>query len=163
MTTENNKKNAEVRPANKRGVARLAAVQAVYQMEITGARLNDVLNEYEAYRLGQEVDGEQYRDADPAWFRDLVQAVFEDQLRIDPRIHTALSEDWPLKRIDTTLRAILRVGCAEFLRKKDVPARVIINEYIDVAKSFYEGDEARLVNGIMNRLARELRQSEFED
>ncbi len=118
MTTENNKKNAEMRPANKRGVARLAAVQAVYQMEITGARLNDVLNEYEAYRLGQEVDGEQYRDADAAWFRDLVQAVFEDQLRIDPRIHSALSEDWPLKRIDTTLRAILRVGCAESCARK---------------------------------------------
>ncbi|MDD7908390.1 MULTISPECIES: transcription antitermination factor NusB [Pseudovibrio] len=164
MTTDDNNKNEiEVRPANKRGAARLAAVQALYQMEVGGAQMNDVLGEFEAFRLGKEMDGDQYRDADPAWFRDLVMAVIDDQRVIDPRIHQALSDDWPLRRIDATLRAILRVGAAELYRKKDVPARVIINEYIDVCKAFFEQDETRLVNGIMNRLARELRPEEFDD
>ncbi|MTI17375.1 transcription antitermination factor NusB [Rhodobacteraceae bacterium RKSG542] len=165
MTSEetSKKKEAEVRPANKRGLARLAAVQALYQMELAGTELEDVIGEFKLFRLGQELDGEVYRDADPAWFADLVMAVFEEQRQIDPRIHAALSEDWPLRRIDSTVRAILRVGAAELMRKKDVPARVIINEYIEIAKAFYEKDETRLVNGIMNRLARELRASEFEN
>ncbi|OKL43653.1 transcription antitermination factor NusB [Pseudovibrio exalbescens] len=160
---DNNNKHVEVRPANKRGAARLAAVQAVYQMEVAGTQMNDVLGEFEAFRLGKEIDGDQYREADAAWFRDLVMAVVEDQRVIDPRIHQALSDDWPLKRIDVTLRAILRVGAAELFRKKDVPARVIINEYIDVSKAFFEHDETRLVNGILNRLAHELRTTEFDD
>lgn len=149
------------RPANKRGAARLAAVQALYQMDVGGARLSDVLGEFEAYRLGKEIDGEQYRDADPAWFRDLVSGVVAEQRGLDPEIHKALAEDWPLKRIDTTLRAILRAGGFELLRRKDVPAKVVINEYIDIAKAFYEGDEPRLVNGVLDKLAHRLRAGEF--
>ncbi|MBA5776869.1 transcription antitermination factor NusB [Stappia sp. F7233] len=151
----------EARPANKRGAARLAAVQALYQMEVGGSQLADVLGEFEAFRLGKEVDGDQYREADAAWFRDLVAGVVAEQRSIDPKIHTALTEDWPLKRIDTTLRAILRAGSFELLRRKDVPARVVINEYIDVTKAFYEGDEPRLVNGVLDRLAHTLRSEEF--
>lgn len=153
----------EVRPANKRGAARLAAVQALYQMEVGGAQLADVLGEFELHRLGKEVDGEQYREADAAWFRDLVSGVVAEQRVVDPFIHKALTEDWPLKRIDTTLRAILRAGAFELMRRKDVPARVVINEYIDVTKAFYEGDEPRLVNGVIDRLAHELRPQEFDN
>ncbi|WP_068083063.1 transcription antitermination factor NusB [Polycladidibacter stylochi] len=161
MTSEQGNSKKEVRPVNKRGAARLAAVQAIYQLEVSEARVNDVLSEYEVFRLGQEVDGELYREADAGWFRDLVQIVFEEQRKIDPALHKMLSQDWPLKRVDTTLRAILRVGMGELLRKKDVPAKVIINEYIEITKAFYEQEEPKLVNGIMNRLARDLRPEEF--
>lgn len=151
-----------VRPANKRGAARLGAVQALYQMDVGGASLASVVSEFTAFRLGKELDGEQYRDADEQWFKDIVQGVFEDQKFLDPFIHTALTEGWPLKRIDSLLRAILRSGAFELLRRKDVPARVIISEYIDVTKAFFEDDEPGLVNGVLDRLAHDLRQTEFD-
>lgn len=151
-----------VRPANKRGVARLAAVQALYQMELGGAPLTSVISEFTAFRLGKEIDGEQYRDADEQWFKQIVAGVVEDQKFLDPYIHTALTEDWPLRRIDSLLRAILRCGSYELLRRKDVPARVIISEYIDVAKAFFEDDEPGLVNGVLDRLAHELRETELD-
>ncbi len=152
----------EERPANKRGVARLAAVQALYQMEVGGAQVADVLGEFETYRLGQEIDGDQYRDADALWFRDLVTGVLELQRTIDPVIHTALTQDWPLRRVDTTLRAILRAGVFELMKRKDVPVRVIISEYIDVAKAFYQEDEPRLVNGVLDRIAKDVRKTEID-
>jgi len=151
-----------VRPANKRGVARLAAVQALYQMDVGEASLTSVISEFTAFRLGKEIDGAQYRDADEQWFKQIVAGVVEDQKFLDPFIHTALTEGWPLKRIDSLLRAILRCGSFELLRRKDVPAKVIISEYIDVAKAFFEDDEPGLVNGVLDRLAHELRGAEFD-
>jgi len=150
------------RPANQRGAARLAAVQALYQMEIAGTGIADVVAEFELFRLGKEIDGEQYRTADAAWFRDLVSGVVEAQLEVDPRVHAALVEGWPLKRVDATLRAILRAGVYELMRRTDVPARVVITEYVDIAKAFFTEDEPKLVNGVLDRLARELRPDEFE-
>lgn len=151
-----------VRPANKRGVARLAAVQALYQMDVGGTPLSSVVSEFTAFRLGKEIDGAQYRDADEQWFKQIVAGVVEDQKFLDPFIHTALTEGWPLRRVDSLLRAILRSGSYELLRRKDVPAKVIISEYIDVAKAFFEDDEPGLVNGVLDRLAHELRDAEFE-
>ncbi|GAB4512122.1 MAG: transcription antitermination factor NusB [Roseibium sp.] len=151
-----------VKPANKRGVARLAAVQALYQMDVGEASLTSVISEFTAFRLGKEIDGAQYLDADEQWFKQIVAGVVEDQKFLDPFIHTALAEGWPLKRIDSLLRAILRCGSFELLRRKDVPARVIISEYIDVAKAFFEDDEPGLVNGVLDRLAHELRGAEFD-
>ncbi|PVB63282.1 transcription antitermination factor NusB [Labrenzia sp. 011] len=151
-----------VRPANKRGVARLAAVQALYQMDVGGSPLTNVISEFTDFRLGKEIDGAQYRDADEQWFKQIVSGVVEDQKFLDPFIHTALTEDWPLKRIDSLLRAILRSGSYELLRRKDVPAKVIISEYIDVAKAFFEDDEPGLVNGVLDRLAHDLRNGEFD-
>lgn len=151
-----------MRPANKRGVARLGAVQALYQMDVGGSSMSDVIAEFTAFRLGKEVDGAQYREADEQWFKDIVKGVVADQKFLDPFIHTALVEDWPLKRIDSLLRAILRSGAYELLRRKDVPARVIITEYIDVTKAFFDGDEPGLVNGVLDRLAHDLRQAEFD-
>lgn len=150
------------RPANQRGAARLAAVQALYQMEIAGTGIADVVAEFELFRLGKEIDGEQYRTADAAWFRDLVSGVVEAQLEVDPRVHAALVEGWPLKRVDATLRAILRAGVYELIHRADVPARVVITEYVDIAKAFFAEDEPKLVNGVLDRLARELRPEEFE-
>ena len=146
-----------LRPANKRGAARLAAVQALYQMDVGGTGLLETVAEYETYRLGQEVDGQTYRDADAAWFRDVVSGVVRQQTTIDPMIHGSLTVDWPLARLDTTLRAILRAGTYELTNRKDVPVAVIVSEYVDVAKAFYEEDEPRLVNAVLDRVARRSR------
>lgn len=150
--------------ANKRGVARLAAVQALYQMDLTGSKLLDVVSEFENFRLGKEIDGEKgsdtYRDADAAWFKSILAGVISEQTNIDPLIHHNLPADWPLKRIETLLRSILRAGVWELKQKNDVPARVIISEYVDVAKAFYDDAEPKMVNGLLDRLARTLREEE---
>ena len=87
------------KPANKRGSARLSAVQALYQMDISGAGLTEVVAEYENFRLGREIDGETYLAADAGWFRGIVGGVVQDQKTIDPVIHQALTDSWPLARI----------------------------------------------------------------
>lgn len=149
------------RPANKRGAARLAAVQALYQMDLTEARISEIIAEYENLRLGREVDGDQYVEADPAWFRTVLAGVLADQKEIDPLIHSVLPHDWPLARIDVLLRAVLRAGVFELLWRRDVPARVIIAEYVDIAHAFYGAEEPRMVNGVLDRLARQLRAGEM--
>lgn len=147
----------EPKPANQRGAARLAAVQALYQMDVGGTGLMETVAEYENHRLGQELDGDQYRQADPAWFRAIISGVVEEQRRLDPIIRGALTEDWPLSRLDATLRAILRAGAWELEKKRDVPVAVIVNEYVDIARAFYEEEEPRIVNAVLDRLARSLR------
>lgn len=151
----------EPRPANQRGAARLAAVQALYQLEIGGGDIVSVVSEFEAHRLGKEIDGIEYRQADAAWFRDIVAGVVAEQRTVDPMVHTALVEDWPLKRVDATLRAVLRCGTYELLKRPDVPGRVIINEYIDIARAFFGDDEPKLVNGVLDRIAHQVRPDEF--
>lgn len=150
-----------IKPANKRGLARLAAVQAIYQMDLSGADLMEVVAQFEELRLGKELDGELYREADESWFRGILAGVVREQKEIDPLIHEALPDDWPLARMHTLLRSILRAGVFELQSRKDVPARVVINEYLEVAKSFYEEDEPKLVNGVLDNLARSIRSEEF--
>jgi N utilization substance protein B len=145
------------RPANKRGTARLAAVQALYQMDIVGTGLLEIAAEYEAYRLGKEVDGSVYREADAQWFRAILSGVVEHQKEIDPIIGQSLTEDWPLSRLDSTLRAILRAGVYELMKRADVPVAVIVSEYVDIAKAFYDEDEPKLVNAVLDRVARRVR------
>ncbi len=145
------------RPANKRGAARLAAVQALYQMDVAGTGLLETTSEYELFRLGKEIDGELYRDADPQWFRAILAGVVEDQKVIDPIIRQALMDDWPLSRLDSTLRAILRAGVYELTRRKDVPVAVAVSEYVDIAKAFYTEDEPKLVNAVLDRVAKRCR------
>jgi N utilization substance protein B len=155
------RRNSNRRPANQRGAARFAAVQALYQMDVGGATLPSVLAEFEAHRLGGELEGEQLRPADRDFFRTLVQGVVERQRTIDPIIHAALPATWPLKRIDMTLRAILRCAVLELLRSPEVPARVIIKEYVEIADAFFSADEPGLVNGVLDHVARDLRPGEF--
>ena len=150
-----------VKPANQRGAARLAAVQALYQMDLGGATLPDVIAEFETHRLGKEVDGDQYRDADAAFFREIITGVVDDQRELDPAIDAALMAGWPLARVDATLRAILRSGAFELVHRTDVPGRVVITEYVDVANAFYEGEVPAMVNAVLDTLARKLRATEF--
>lgn len=141
--------------ANKRGAARLAAVQALYQMDIAGTGVLETAAEYETFRLGKEVDGAQYRDADAPWFRSIIAGVVNDQQALDVLIRDSLIDGWPLSRIDNTLLAILRAGVWELRNKSDVPTPVIVNEYVDIAKAFYEdGEEPRMANAVLDRLAK---------
>ncbi|MEP2944250.1 MAG: transcription antitermination factor NusB [Hyphomicrobiales bacterium] len=156
------KTHGEPRSANKRGAARLAAVQALYQMEIGGANVTEIVAEYENTRLGHDIDGEQYLSADAAYFRGIMSGVVAEQSTIDPIINDALTPDWPLGRVDTTLRATLRCGAFELKNRKDVPARVIISEYVDVAKAFFDVDEPRMVNGVLDKIARLFREDEVD-
>lgn len=150
-------------PVNKRGAARLSAVQALYQMDMTGSKISDVVEEYENLRIGKEVDGDEYLEADLGWFRGIVSGVVNEQKQLDPLIHQTLPEDWPLSRIDTLLRSVMRCGAFELKNRKDVPGRVVITEYIEIAKSFFEEDEPRLVNGVLDRIAKEMRPEEFSN
>jgi N utilization substance protein B len=152
---------SETRKANKRGAARLAAVQALYQMDLAGTGLNDILTEFENHRLGSEVEGTHYLPAEAAFFRDVVGGVVREQSRLDPMIDAALSRGWPLKRIEALLRAVLRAGAYELACRRDVPSRVIVSEYVDVASAFVERDETGMVNAVLDQLARQLRAEEF--
>lgn len=147
--------------ANQRGAARLGAVQALYQMDVGGSSLPAVIAEFETHRLGIELEGEQLRPADRPFFRALVTGVVKGQRRIDPIVHAALPATWPLTRIDLTLRAILRCGVFELAERRDVPARAVISEYVDIAHAFFTGDEPGLVNGVLDRVAHERRSEEF--
>uniref|UniRef100_Q07MT4 Transcription antitermination protein NusB n=1 Tax=Rhodopseudomonas palustris (strain BisA53) TaxID=316055 RepID=Q07MT4_RHOP5 len=149
------------RKANRRGAARLAAVQALYQMEVGGAGLNDIFAEFESHWLGHEVEGEQYLPAEAAFFQDIVSGVVRDQLQLDPLIDEALSRGWPLARIEAILRAVMRAGAYELQHRKDVPARVVVSEYVDVANAFVEGDETGMVNAVLDQIARQFRPDEF--
>lgn len=143
-----------------RSAARLAAVQALYQMDIVGAGVDAIANEYETFRLGQEVDGEQYIEADAAFFRTVVTGVVDHQRDVDREINEVLTDDWPLKRIDSILRAVLRASVFELMSMPHVPARVVINEYLDIAGAFFENAERRMANGVMDRVARRVRDND---
>jgi N utilization substance protein B len=135
-----------------RTAARLGAVQALYQMDMVGTDLDDVVDEFVHHRFGQEIEGETYPEADEAHFSDVVRGVVREQRDIDLAINGALAKGWSLARIDSTMRAVLRAGVYELRRCKDVPVKVVINEYVDVANAFFEGDEPGVVNAVLDRL-----------
>jgi len=151
----------DARKANKRGAARLAAVQALYQMDLAGTGLNEILAEFESHWIGREVEGAQYLPAEAAFFRDIVSGVVHEQRELDPLIDEAMSKGWPLKRIETVLRAALRAGAYELIHRTDVPARVVVAEYADVVAAFVERDETGMVNAVLDQLARRVRADEF--
>lgn len=141
-----------------RSVARLAAVQALYQMEIGGGDWQTVRREFETHRLGAEIEGARYRDADLALFRDILQGVVARQSAIDKLTDRALVERWPLGRIDATLRALFRAAGHELMARPDIPPKVAIGEYVDVAKAFFsDGKEAKFVNAVLDHMARAAR------
>jgi N utilization substance protein B len=149
------------RKANRRGAARLAAVQALYQMDIAGTGSTEILAQFESHWIGQEVEGNQYLPAEAAFFREVVNGVVREQRSLDPLIDAVLAETWPLKRIEAILRAVLRAGAFELGHRSDVPARVVVAEYVDVANAFVDRDETGMVNAVLDQLARKLRAGEF--
>ena len=147
--------------ANQRAAARLAACQALYQMEIADSGLADILKEFEAHWIGREVEGERYNQAEMALFKDVVSGVQKDQLAIDRALDDALAKGWPLRRVEALMRAILRAALYELKARKDVPARVVITEYVDVAGAFFGREESGMINAVLDALARGLRPGEF--
>lgn len=154
--------DSSVRKANRRGAARLAAVQALYQMDVAGTPINNIFAEFESHWLGREVEGSQYLPAEAAYFRDVVSGVLREQRDLDPAIDAILASGWPLKRIETILRAILRAGFYELAHRPDVPARVIVSEYVDIAGAFLEREETGMVNAVLDQLGRRARPAEYE-
>jgi len=148
--------------ASRRRVARLAAVQALYQLELNPGRGADaVVREFIRERLGREIDGDLYGEADAELFADIVRGVTGDRERLDETVSAALSEEWPLGRLDTILRLILEAGAYELARRPDIPPRVTMSEYVGIAYAFFTGKEPGLANGVLDRLARALRAAEL--
>ena len=145
-------------PGPSRTRARLAAVQALYQMDLTQRDLSEVLEEFLTHRFETV---EIYAGADRSFFRDLVSGVAHRQSAIDAEIASHLAEGWRLSRIDSILRAILRSGVYEITERTDVPARAVINEYVEIARDFFGGEEPAVANGVLDRIARQKRQGEF--
>jgi N utilization substance protein B len=146
----------------RRSVARLAAVQALYQLEANReADPRSVVGEFVRHRFGQEIEGDRLADADPELFADIVCGVTDDRDRLDAEISAALTEDWPLQRLDSVLRAILRAGAYELMHRRDVPPRVSLSEYTAVAHAFFTGKEPGLANGVLNHLAHALRDDDL--
>lgn len=138
--------------AKARSAARLAAVQALYQMDVSGTAVIDVITEFSDARLTEA--GEELNAPDQAFFTDLLRGIVREQKQIDRPIQDALREDWPLTRIDSTLRAILRAGTYELMYRPDVPFKAVISEYMDIAHAFFDDREAGMVNGVLDNLAR---------
>ncbi len=145
----------------RRSAARLYAVQALFQMEAAGSGLDAVREEFETHRLGLEIDGESYGDPDLDHFRTVLHEAVNHQARIDQLTDRALVAKWPIDRIDPTLRALFRAAGAEIVAL-DTPAKVIIAEYIAVARAFFpEGREQKFVNAVLDHMAREARPEAF--
>ena len=155
--------NGKTRP---RTAARVAAVQALFQTEQSQTSAETVVSEFIRHRLG-ELPGtggfEEGRspDADVALFRAIVLTTIDQQDRLDVLLAGALAEEWPLERLEIILRAIMRAGCYELSARIDVPVRVILNEYVEVAHAFFAGTEPAMVNGVLDRLAQRFRPDEM--
>jgi len=149
-------------PKQARSVARLAAVQALYQMEVSSAGAETVIREFTEHRFDRDVPSDTGEDmtlaqADEAFFADLVRGVVQHQKAIDSTVVKRLASGWKLERLDATVRAILRAGAYELSRRSDVPTEVVIDEYVELAKSFFEGPEPGFVNGALDAVAQDVR------
>ena len=140
-----------------RSVARLAAVQALYQMEVSSAGAEAVIREFAEHRFDRDVEDMTLAGADEAFFADLVRGVVAHQGEVDKAVVRRLAQNWRLERIDATVRAILRAGAYELTHRADVPTEVVIDEYVEIAKSFFDGPEAGFINAALDAIARDER------
>lgn len=140
-----------------RSASRLAAVQALYQMDMEKIGLARLLSEFHMHRLGAEIEDAQYADADVVFFDDVVSGVDQRREEFDSLIESKLNEKWKIERLDPTMLQILRCGCFELMARKDVPKAAVINEYVDVAHAFFDDKEAHFVNGLLDNIAKEVR------
>ena len=149
--------SASERRARLRRSARLSAVQAMYQMEMSGQGAKSVVMQFRNHRFGHDQEPGDYIEADEDFFEDLLNGIVSRQDEVDGLIRGALREGWKLSRLDSTVRAILRSGGYELLAREDVPTKTVINEYIDIAHAFFEGPEPGFVNGTLDTLAKQVR------
>jgi N utilization substance protein B len=145
----------------ERSSARLACVQALYQIEMSGQPVETVIAEFADHRMGREIDGEQYAEPDRRHFERTVRAAASQAEALDTMVAESLSQRWSLNRIGTVMRALMRAATCELATCPDVPARVVINEYVELARAFFSGDEPAFVNGALDSIARRVRQDEM--
>ncbi len=150
-----NQPNSSRRPV-RRSAARLAAVQALYQMELAQTDVGEVLAQFSTRTAGGNFEEGNVGDADFSHLKNIVEGVVREQRAIDTKINESLAPGWSLERLESILRAILRAGAFELLFRDDIPGRAVISEYVDVAHAFYDGDQPGFVNGVLDRLARSL-------
>ena len=132
-----------------------------YQLEITGMSAEDVIEEFIVHRLGRDAETGQRIEQDETYFADIVHGVLKHQVEIDRSIAKSLASGWTLARIDSILRALLRAGAYELVARRDVPAKVVIDEYVELARDFFDGDEPGFVNAVLDKLAHRKRAAEF--
>jgi transcription antitermination protein NusB len=144
--------------SRSRSAARLAAVQALYQMEMEGTPLAKLLHEFHEHRLGATIEDDTYAEAEVDFFDDLVTGADARRAEIDALISARLAEGWSLERLDRPMRAILRAGAYELIARPDVPVATVITEYVDVAHAFFDKRETGFVNGLLDAIAKEARQ-----
>jgi N utilization substance protein B len=140
----------------RRSAARLAAVQALYQMDLAQTDVGEVLAQFSTRTTRSNFDDGNVEGADFAFLKDIVEGVVREQRAIDPKISESLAPGWSLSRLESIMRAMLRAGAYELMFRDDIPAKAVISEYIDVAHAFYDGDQPGFVNGVLDRLARSL-------
>lgn len=140
-----------------RAAARLAAVQALYQIDMEGTPLAQLLDEFHRHRLGAEIEGDQYAQAEVAFFDDVVKGADARRDELDELLSGKLAEGWRLERLDKTMLQILRAGAWELLARADIPTATVISEYVDVAHAFFEAREAKFVNGVLDSVAKAVR------
>jgi transcription antitermination protein NusB len=153
-------KRRSVEPS-KRHAARIAAVQAIYQIDATGMPADRVMAEFLKHRISSPEARSSYGDADPEFFSELVRGLSDERPKIDRAIEEALADGWTAERIDRVLHAILRCGAFEIVCRADIPPKVAINEYVAVARAFFEGDEPGFVNGVLDTIGRKTRAAEM--
>ena len=141
-----------------RSAARLAAVQALYQHEMEATPIPKLLHEFHQHRLGAEIEDDQYAEADVDFFNDIVQGAAARLDEIDGLISGKLAKGWSLARLDRTMLQILRAGTYELLARADVTVATVIDEYLDVAHAFFDAREAKFVNGVLDAVAKAVRQ-----
>ena len=140
-----------------RTIARLAAVQALYQMELAGEGVETVIDEFSRHRFDADIEGQMLAEADEDYFAEIVRGVVTGQAAIDGAVKARLASNWRLERLDATLRALLRCGAWELRERKDTPREVVIDEYVELAKAFFDEAEAKFVNAALDGVARDAR------
>ena len=163
MTSAVERMPGHSRSSAKKSAARLAAVQALYQIDQSSAPSDKVLEEFIHFRLGKSFDTANDVAPHKGLFSEIVRGVAVNESQIDAMAIAVLSNNWTLDRLELILRAILRAGIFELEARSDTPTRVIITEYVDVAHAFYDGQEPGMVNGMLDRVARSVRPDEFGD
>lgn len=145
-----------------RSAARLAAVQALYQVEVGGMRPDVAILDFVGKRIDEDLDGISLAGLDRALFGELVRGIHGESEQLDDMLSAVLADDWPVERLDSVLRLILRAGAYELASRPETPTRTAIAEYVDLAHAFFGGKEPGMANGVLDRLARALRPQDFE-
>jgi len=146
---------------SRRQAARLAAVQALYQWQEGEHAPAEIIEQFLNVRTGEAGEGGMRRDADRPLFKDVVEGTVAHKDELEQTVSAALAEDWTWKRIDRLVRAILLAGAYELLHRRDVPPRVAINEYVEIAHAFYDQGEPSFINSVLDRVARQARSAEL--